>query len=120
MSGRDWDRLSDHLGRMPHAMVRAGDWEALIRRLIQEVSLALDLDYVQRDEAMARLAGHPRSAGVVASLVAEVVGRPDAQFYVDTLSLLRFMDAPRGASVLVGQAPRADERQARCGPASAC
>ena len=103
MSGGDWDRLSDHLGRMPHAMVRAGDWEGLIRRLLQEVSLGLDLDYVQRAEAIARLAGHPRSAGVVASLAAEVVDRPDAQFYVDTLSLLRFMEAPRGYAVLVGQ-----------------
>ena len=84
-------------------MVRAGDWEGLIRRLLQEVSLGLDLDYVQRAEAIARLAGHPRSAGVVAALAAEVVGRPDAQFYVDTLGLLRFMEAPRGYAVLIGQ-----------------
>ena len=32
MSGLEWDRLSDSLGRMPHAMVRAGDWERLLRR----------------------------------------------------------------------------------------
>jgi hypothetical protein len=32
MTGLDWDRLSDHLGRMPHAMIRSSDWEALFRR----------------------------------------------------------------------------------------
>ncbi|GAA5018292.1 hypothetical protein GCM10023258_05010 [Terrabacter aeriphilus] len=104
MTGLDWDRLSDHLGRMPHALVRAADWEGLLRRLLHEVSLGIGLDYVQRAEAVARLAGHPRSGAVVASLAAEVVARPDAPFYADTLSLLRFMDSPRvGLPVLLGQ-----------------
>ncbi|MER7072469.1 hypothetical protein [Terrabacter sp. NPDC000476] len=103
MSGLDWDRLSDHVGRMPHALVRAADWEGLLRRLLHEVSVGIGLDYVQRAEAMARLAGHPRSGAVVAALAAEVVARPEAPFYVDTLSLLRFMDAPQALPVLVGQ-----------------
>lgn len=103
MTGLDWDRLSDNLGRMPNAMVRASDWERLIRRLLQELGLGLHLDYAQRAEALARLAGHPRSGAVVAGLAAEVVARPDVQFYNDTLSLLQFTRDPQALSVLFGQ-----------------
>jgi len=103
MSGLDWDRLSDNLGRMPHAMVRVSDWERLFRRLLEEVSLGLYLEYSQRAEALARLAGHPRSGAVVAGLAEEVVARPDAQFYNDTLSLLQFTRDPQALSLLFGQ-----------------
>ncbi|GAA3694068.1 hypothetical protein GCM10022399_08210 [Terrabacter ginsenosidimutans] len=103
MTGLDWDRLSDNLGRMPHAMVRASDWERIFRRLLQELSLGLHLDYARRAEALARLAGHPRSGAVVAGLAEEVVARPDAQFYNDTLSLLQFTRDPQALSVLLGQ-----------------
>ena len=103
MTGLDWDRLSDHLGRMPHAMIRSSDWEALFRRLLQEVGLCLHLEYAQRTEALARLAGHPRSGGVVARLAAEAVARPDAQFYNDTLSLLQYTRDPQALSVMLDQ-----------------
>jgi hypothetical protein len=103
MSGLDWDRLSDRLGRMPHAMVRAGDWEALLRRGLEELSLSLDLEYAQRSDALARLAGHPRSGAVVAGMAEEVLARPDAQFYNDTLSLLQFTVHPEAVAVLLGQ-----------------
>ena len=103
MTGLDWDRLSDHLGRMPHAMVRAADWEGLFRRLLEEVSLGLYLEYAQRTEALARLAGHPRSGPVVARLAAEAVARPDAQFYNDTLSLLQYTKDPQALSVMFDQ-----------------
>jgi hypothetical protein len=103
MTGLDWDRLSDHLGRMPHAMIRSGDWEALFRRLLTEVSLCLYLEYAQRTEALARLAGHPRSGPVVARLAAEAVARPDAQFYNDTLSLLQYTSDPQALSVMLDQ-----------------
>ena len=103
MSGLEWDLLSDSVGRMPHAMVRAGDWERLLRRGIEEVSLHLDLDYAQRAEAVARLAGHPRSGPIVASLAEEVVAKPDATFYNDTLSLLQFTVHPQALSMMFGQ-----------------
>ena len=115
MTGLDWDRLSDSLGRMPHAMVRAADWERLLRRGIEEVSLDLHLDYAQRAEALARLAGHPRSGPVVASLAEEVVARPDAQFYNDTLSLLQFTSDPQALSVMFGQLREPDQRQLAAG-----
>ena len=103
MTGLEWDRLSDSLGRMPHAMVRAGDWERLLRRGIEEVSLHLHLDYTQRAEAVARLAGHPRSGPIVASMAEEVVARPDTTFYNDTLSLLMFTVHPQALSMMIGQ-----------------
>lgn len=103
MTGLDWDRLSDHLGRMPHAMVRAADWERIFRRLLEEVGLSLYLEYAQRAEALARLAGHPRSGAVVAALAKEIVARPDGQFHNDTLSLLLFTTHPQAQSVLMGQ-----------------
>jgi hypothetical protein len=103
MSALDWDRLSDSLGRMPHAMVRAGDWERLLRRGIEEVSLHLTLDFVQRSEAVARLAGHPRSGAIVAAMAEEVVAQPDAAFYNDTLSLLQFTAHPQALSMLFRQ-----------------
>ncbi|MCU1538741.1 MAG: hypothetical protein JWP82_3092 [Humibacillus sp.] len=103
MSALDWDRLSDNLGRMPHAMVRAGDWERLLRRGIEEVSLHLTLDYVQRAEAVARLAGHRRSGAIVAAMAEEVVAQPDATFYNDTLSLLQFTAHPQALSMMFRQ-----------------
>jgi hypothetical protein len=103
MSGVDWDRLSDAIGRMPHVLVRPADWEALFRRLLEESSLSLQLDYTQRTEALARLTGHPRSGPVVAAMAREVTARPDAQFYNDTLSLLQFTDHPDVLSVVLGQ-----------------
>jgi hypothetical protein len=103
MTGLEWDRLSDSLGRMPHAMVRAGDWERLLRRGIEEVSLHLHLDYAQRAEAVSRLAGHPRSGPIVAAMAEEVVAKPDATFYNDTLSLLQFTVHPQALSMMFRQ-----------------
>jgi hypothetical protein len=103
MTGVEWDHLSDNLGRMPHAMIRAGDWERLLRRGIEELSLHLDLDYTQRAEAVARLAGHPRSGPIVAAMAEEVVAKPDATFYNDTLSLLQFTVHPQALSMMLGQ-----------------
>ncbi len=103
MSGLDWDRLSDNLGRMPHAMIRARDWEALLRRGLEELSLSLHLDYAQRSDALARLAGHPRSGAIVAGMAEEVLGQPEAQFYNDTLTLLSFTTHPQAIAVLLGQ-----------------
>jgi hypothetical protein len=103
MRGIDWDRLSGNLGRMPHAMVRSGDWEHLIRRCILEMAVAVGLEYSLRAEAVARLAGHPRSGAVVADMAADVLGDPGAQFYNDTVSLLQYTTHPAAVHVLMDQ-----------------
>ncbi|EWT03374.1 hypothetical protein N865_19065 [Intrasporangium oryzae NRRL B-24470] len=103
MTGHDWDRLSANLGRMPHAMVRAGDWEHLMRRCIHELVVTVGLEYDLRAEAVARLAGHPRSGAVVADMVRDILDDPRAQFYNDTMSLLQFTTHPAALRILLDE-----------------
>ncbi len=116
MTGLQWDRLSDSLGRMPHVLVRAPDWEGLISRCLHELNVSLRLDYAQRAEAVARLAGHPRSGPVVARMAEEMMGDPAAQFWSDTVSLLQFTDHPDALRVLMAQlrSPTGDDALRAC------
>lgn len=106
MTGLDWDELTDALGRMGRPLVRDRDWEALLRRLLEETSLGLGIGYAQRSEALARLVGHARSGPVVAAMAAEVTARPDAQFYNDPLGMLHHTDHPQAVSVVLDQLRR--------------
>jgi hypothetical protein len=103
MTGLDWDVLTDSLGRIGSPLVRSADWEALLRRLLEETSLGVGIDYAQRSEALARLVGHARSGPVVAAMAAEVTARPDAQFYNDPLGMLHHTDHPEAVSVVLDQ-----------------
>ncbi len=116
MTGTQWDRLSDNLGRMPHVLVRASDWEALISRCLSELAVSLRLGYAQRAEAVARLAGHPRSGPVVARMAGDVMGDPATQFWSDTVSLLQFTDHPDALRVLMTQlrSPTGDDALRAC------
>ncbi|EWT04144.1 hypothetical protein N864_15580 [Intrasporangium chromatireducens Q5-1] len=101
MTGQDWDRLSGNLGRTPGALVRAGDWEQLIRRCVQELGTSLHLEFALRDEAVARLSGHPRSGAVVARIADEALGDRDAQLYADYAGLVQYTDDPSCLAVLL-------------------
>lgn len=101
MTGHDWDRLSGNIGRTPGALVRAGDWEHLIRRCVGEVSTSLHLEFALRNEAVARLCGHPRSGPVVARLADEALSDPGAQLYADFAGLVQYTDDPSCLSVLL-------------------
>ncbi len=102
MTGLQWDRLSDSLGRMPHVLVRAPDWEGLISRC-RTSSTSVSSRLRPAGEAVARLAGHPRSGPVVARMAEEVMDDPAAQFWSDTVSLLQFTDHPDALRVLMAQ-----------------
>jgi hypothetical protein len=101
MTGHDWDRLSGNIGRTPGALVRAGDWEHLIRRCIAEVGTSLHLEFALRDEAAARLAGHPRSGPVVARIADEALSNPGGQLYADIAGLVQYTEDPACLAVLV-------------------
>lgn len=101
MTGHDWDRLSGNLGRTPGALIRSGDWEHLIRRCVAEVGSSLHLEFTLRDEAAMRLAGHPRSADVVARIADEALSDPSAQLYSDLAGLIQYANSRAGLAVLV-------------------
>lgn len=101
MTGVQWERLTSHLGRMPNVFMRTDDWTRLIGRCEQELSVALGLEYALRDEAVARLAGHPRSGAAVARMIEQVLNDPAAQVYSDAAGLAQFSPDPRVAAVLV-------------------
>ncbi len=101
MTGHDWDVLSGNIGRLPGAVIRAGDWEALIRRCIAEMGTSLHLEFALRDEAVARFAGHPRSGGVVARIADEALSNPAAQIYADFVALIQYTDDPACHAVVL-------------------
>lgn len=103
LTGRDWDRMSDNIGRMPHVILRAEDWAALVQRCLREADVSIGLDWAMRTEAMARLAGHPRSGSAVARLVTDLMGDPTVQLYTETVGLLQFTSHPEAIEVLLGQ-----------------
>jgi hypothetical protein len=90
LRGLDWDVLSGNLSRMPHALIRAQDWEALMRRCLLEMTVAVGLEFAQRDEAVARLAGHPRSGAIVVSMARAILEDPSSAVYSDAATLLRY------------------------------
>lgn len=103
MCGLHWDHLSAALGRLPDALIRAVDWEHLLRRCTQEMAVSLGLEFGLRDEAAARLAGHPRSGPSVAEAARTTLREPAAQVYSDTVALLQYADHPAAAAVLLEQ-----------------
>uniref|UniRef100_UPI00322196E2 hypothetical protein n=1 Tax=Intrasporangium sp. TaxID=1925024 RepID=UPI00322196E2 len=103
MTGADWDRLSRDLARLPHVLLRACDWEAMLRRCNAELGLSLELDFVQRYNAAVRLSRHPRSGTVVARLADEALHDPAEQLYVDAASVLRYTAHPAVVEVLLHQ-----------------
>lgn len=102
MTGLDWDRLSGNLGRMPQALLRSEDWERMIRRCILELTMAENLEYAQREEAVARLAGHPRSGAVVVEMARAMLGDQSTAVYNDVTSLLNFCAHPKVVPLLLG------------------
>lgn len=90
MSGIDWDHLSGNLSRMPHALVRDADWEELMRRCLVEMTVTTGIEFAHRDEAVARLAGHPRSAGVVHGMASRMLEDPTTAVYSDIATLLAY------------------------------
>ncbi len=104
MSGHDWDRLSSNLSRMPHALVRDGDWEELIRRCIVEMTVTVGLEFAQRDEAVARLAGHPRSGAVVVGMASRMLEDPNTAVYSDIATLLAYSSHPGVVPLLLRHA----------------
>lgn len=113
MSGRDWDHLSSNLSRMPHALVRGADWEELIRRCIVEMTVAVGLEFSQRDEAVARLAGHPRSGGVVVSMARRMLEDTSTAVYSNIATLLAYSSHPDVAPLLLRHAEQPVNTDAR-------
>lgn len=101
MSGHDWDRLSAVVGTLPNIVLRHRDWEAVLRRCTLEIGVNVDLEFGLRDEAAARLAGHPRSGPVVADMARQILDDPVAQIYSDTVALLQYCPDPLSWQVLV-------------------
>lgn len=103
MTGLEWDRLTGNLARLPHVLLRAPDWEAILRRLSREIGLSLELDFVQRYNSAVRLVRHPRSGPVVAQLAADGLRDPAQQVYIDLASVLRYTSHPAAVEVLLDQ-----------------
>ncbi|MDN5797496.1 MAG: hypothetical protein L0H79_17340 [Intrasporangium sp.] len=103
MTGVDWDRLSRNLTRLPHVLLRARDWEAILRRCNQEIGLSLELDFVLRYYAAVRFVSHPKSAVLAADLAADGLRDPTRQVYVDTASVLRYTSHQAAIDVLIDQ-----------------
>ncbi len=103
MRGVHWDHLSSALGSLPDALIRERDWERLLRRCTQEMAVSVGLEFGLRDEAAARLAGHPRSGPLVAAAARATLQDPSAQIYSDAVGLLQYSDHPAAAAVLFEQ-----------------
>ncbi len=101
MSGLDWDRLSGNLSRMPHALIRERDWEALMRRCLLEMTVTVGLEYALRDESVARLAGHPRSATIALGMAQGIMADTGSAVYSDAATLLQYSSHPGVVPFLV-------------------
>lgn len=104
MSGLDWDRLSSNLSRMPHALVRGTDWEQLIQRCILEMTVSVGLEFAHRDEAVARLAGHPRSGAIVVPMARRMLADSSTAVYSDVGTLLVYASHPDVVPLLLEHA----------------
>lgn len=103
MTGADWDDLSNSLSELPAALLRRGDWIALIRRGVLEMSVSLGLGYAERAEALSRIAGHPRAAAAVVDVVEALLAEPGTQIYSEPIALLQFCPDPRVPDLLLRQ-----------------
>lgn len=101
MRGIDWDLLTAHITAAPNFYLRQSDWRDMVRRCVREMEVATGLEYGLRAEAVARLASHRRSVGVVTELVDTVLGRPDALIYSEMACLLQFSPDPAAPQTLV-------------------
>lgn len=100
LTGLGWDRLSALLGDLPAALLLPDQWRDLIRRGLQEVDVSVRLQYLQREEALGRIVGHPRAGEPVVDLVWEVLNDPSAQVYSEAAALLPYCPHPRAVDML--------------------
>jgi len=96
-----WDDLSATLGALPAVLLMPEQWTHLLTRGLHEMSLAVGLDYLQRLEAMARLAGHPCAGRHVLALFETALTDPTSQVFSETAALMQYCDHPDAAIVLL-------------------
>lgn len=101
MTGGQWDELSALLGELPATLMLNRDWQRLVRRGLHEMEVTVSLEYLQRSEAMARIAGHPRAGVAVTELVASTLSDPTAQVYSESAALLQCCDHPAVTTALL-------------------
>jgi hypothetical protein len=101
MRRQDWDELSALLGEHPAVVLRRDDWKQLVRRGLHEMEVSAGLEYLQRAEAMARIAGHPRAGRWVVELVGETLADPQAQVYSESAALLQCCGHPDSAAAVL-------------------
>ncbi len=105
LTGAQWSTLTANLGSDPDAMLRQRDWDMLLRRCSLEAGLRTGLEFILRDEATARIAGHPRGCAAVVDLVDETLSNPTAAIYSEAAALLSHTPDDRGLGVLLRHLP---------------
>lgn len=101
LTGAQWSALTAGLSSEQDALLRQRDWDMLLRRCTLEAGLRTGLEFVLRDEAMARIAGHPRGCAAVVDLVDETLSNPTAAIYAEAAALLFHTPDDRGLPVLL-------------------
>jgi hypothetical protein len=89
MTGQHWDDLTTGLWGLPGLVLYPPSlWSDLAQRLVSEMIIAEDLDWLYRNEALARLLGHPDGELAVISACAALAADPSSQVVIDPLMVL--------------------------------
>lgn len=94
LSGERWDLLSALVGEIPAVLLLPEQWQTLLRRLLQELSLSTGLGYLQRLECAARLAGHASGARHVFDACVRVLTDQESHVYSEAAALLQYCSHP--------------------------
>lgn len=116
MSGHNWDELSSNLSKLPSAFLYPRDaWSRIGERLLTELVRASGLGWLQRNEAIQRLIGHPYAQEQIIAACAALARDRSNQVYIEPTTILQVSPHPDAALHLMRQiiAPVTD--QARSG-----
>lgn len=85
---RDWQELGWHLSVAPMVHLRAGTWEALTHRLVNELPRSVKVAYRQYSTAAMNMASVVRAQGFMVDAIKAHVADPDAQVITNPMGLL--------------------------------
>lgn len=99
--GRDWQELGWHLSAAPMVHLRASVWEALARRVVNQLPRSVNVAYRQLSTAAVSMAVIPRAQDHLVDAIATYISDPAVQVVGNPLELLEHLPTREAARLVL-------------------
>lgn len=99
--GREWQELGWHLAAVPMVHLRGSVWEALARRVVNQLPRSVNVAYRQLSTAAVSMAAIPRAQDHLVDAIATYISDPAVQVVGNPLKLLEHLPTREAARLVL-------------------